>query len=98
MLCQIPAPVNTSDSVKVSGALTDQAYAVIRERILSGIYSFGTVISRRELAAELGMSQVPVNEALARLEDDYLIENTARGADAGAGSHASRHPWFLGRS
>ncbi len=58
--------------------LADQAYSVIRERILRGVYSFGFVISRRELAAELGMSQVPINEALARLEDEYLIENTAR--------------------
>ena len=58
--------------------LADRAYNVIRERILQGVYSFGFVISRRELAAELGMSQVPINEALARLEGEYLIENTAR--------------------
>jgi DNA-binding GntR family transcriptional regulator len=58
--------------------LADQAYHVIRERILRGEYSFGFVLSRRELASELGMSQVPINEALARLEDDHLIENTAR--------------------
>lgn len=58
--------------------LADRAYNAIRERILQGIYSFGFVISRRELAAELGMSQVPINEALARLEAEYLIENTAR--------------------
>jgi DNA-binding GntR family transcriptional regulator len=58
--------------------LADRAYSVIRERILQGVYSFGFVISRRELAAELGMSQVPINEALARLEGEYLIENTAR--------------------
>ena len=58
--------------------LADRAYNVIRERILQGVYSFGFVISRRELASELGMSQVPINEALARLESEYLIENTAR--------------------
>jgi DNA-binding GntR family transcriptional regulator len=58
--------------------LADKAYSVIRERILRGVYSFGFVISRRELAAELGMSQIPINEALARLEGEYLIENTAR--------------------
>jgi DNA-binding GntR family transcriptional regulator/transposase len=58
--------------------LADRAYNAIRQRILQGVYSFGFVISRRELAAELGMSQVPINEALARLESEYLIENTAR--------------------
>jgi DNA-binding GntR family transcriptional regulator/transposase len=66
-------------AVKKPGQLlADKAYNVIRVRILQGVYSFGFVISRRELAAELGMSQVPINEALARLESEYLIENTAR--------------------
>jgi DNA-binding GntR family transcriptional regulator len=58
--------------------LAEQAYRAIRERILRGEYSFGTVISRRDLAAELGMSIVPVNDALARLENEYLVENTPR--------------------
>jgi DNA-binding GntR family transcriptional regulator len=59
-------------------SLAEQAYRVIRERILKGEYSFGMVISRRDLAAELGMSIVPVNDALARLENEYLVENTPR--------------------
>lgn len=58
--------------------LADRAYRVVREKILRGDYSFGTVIPRRELAAELGMSLVPLNEALARLENEHLIENTPR--------------------
>lgn len=56
----------------------EQAYRVVRDRILTGKYSFGTVISRRDLAQELGMSLVPVNEAMSRLESEYLIENTPR--------------------
>lgn len=58
--------------------LSDQAYQVVRDRILKGEYRFGTVISRRDLADELGMSLVPVNEAMSRLENEYLIENTPR--------------------
>lgn len=58
--------------------LSEQAYRRIRERILTGEYSFGKVISRRDLAAEFGMSLVPINEAMSRLENEYLIENTAR--------------------
>lgn len=58
--------------------LSDQAYHRIRERILTGEYSFGTVINRRELAAEFGMSMVPINEAMGRLANEFLIENTAR--------------------
>lgn len=58
--------------------LSEHAYRVVRDRILRGEYTFGTVISRRDLADELGMSLVPVNEAMSRLENEYLIENTPR--------------------
>jgi DNA-binding GntR family transcriptional regulator len=58
--------------------LSEQAYRRIRERILTGEYTFGMVISRRDLATEFGMSLVPINEAMSRLENEYLIENTAR--------------------
>lgn len=58
--------------------LSEQAYLRIRERILKGEYVFGTVLSRRSLAAEFGMSLVPINEAISRLENEYLIENTPR--------------------
>jgi DNA-binding GntR family transcriptional regulator len=61
-----------------SNELSEQAYRAIRERILKGEYVFGTVISRRDLAAEFGMSLVPINEAISRLEGEYLIENTPR--------------------
>jgi DNA-binding GntR family transcriptional regulator len=61
-----------------SDDLSEQAYRVVRDRILKGEYTFGTVISRRDLADELGMSLVPVNEAMSRLENEYLIENTPR--------------------
>ncbi|HUA97183.1 MAG TPA: GntR family transcriptional regulator [Terracidiphilus sp.] len=61
-----------------SEGLSDQVYRVVRDRILKGEYKFGTIISRRDLAQELGMSLVPVNEAMSRLEHEYLIENTPR--------------------
>lgn len=61
-----------------SGQLADNAYLRIRERILSGEYTFGMVISRRNLAKEFGVSLVPINEAISRLENEYLIENTPR--------------------
>ena len=58
--------------------LSQRAYDYVRERILSGEYTFGTSISRRDLAATLGTSLVPVNEAMSRLENEYLIENAPR--------------------
>lgn len=66
------------DSFKDSLGMAEQVYRCVRDRILSGEYSFATVISRRDLAQELGMSVVPVNEAMSRLESEYLIENTPR--------------------
>lgn len=67
-----------SEKVAANDGFAEQAYRVVRDRILSGEYSFGTVISRRALAEALGMSLVPVNEAMSRLENEYLIENTPR--------------------
>ena len=58
--------------------LSERAYQFVRDRILTGEYSFGTIISRRDIAAELGMSLVPINEAMSRLENESLIENTPR--------------------
>lgn len=61
-----------------SDDLSELAYRVVRNRILKGDCTFGTVISRRDLADELGTSLVPVNEAMSRLENEYLIENILR--------------------
>lgn len=66
------------DKEEKSGDLSERAYQRVRERILRGEYTFGMVLSRRDLANEFGMSLVPVNEAMSRLENEYLIENTPR--------------------
>lgn len=58
--------------------LSLQAYETIRTRILSGEYSLGSPMSRRKLAEELGMSLIPVSEALQRLESEGLVESKAR--------------------
>jgi DNA-binding GntR family transcriptional regulator len=58
--------------------LTDQAYASIRERLLRGQLRMGTAISARSLASELGMSHLPVSQALRRLEHEGLIESRPR--------------------
>jgi len=61
-----------------SESLAGEAYVVLRERILRGELAIGTVISRRKLAAELGMSLVPVSEAFQRLEVEGLVESRPR--------------------
>lgn len=72
--------VNMTESEKneKQDDLSEQAYRRVCDRILAGEYSFGTIINRRDLATELGMSLVPINEAMSRLENEYLIENTPR--------------------
>jgi DNA-binding GntR family transcriptional regulator len=59
-------------------SLSEHAYLVIRDRILKGEIPLGGNLSRRKLAAELGMSLLPVAEALQRLENDGLVESRAR--------------------
>ncbi len=61
-----------------SGTLADQAYQEIRTRILEGGYALGEALSRRALAGELGMSFLPISEALQRLEHDGLVESRPR--------------------
>src|SRR5580698_5790069 len=58
--------------------LAGEAYVIVRERILRGELLIGQVISRRKIAAELGMSFLPVSEALLRLEHDGLLESRPR--------------------
>ena len=59
-------------------SLAEQAYLSVRKRILKGELRLGAALSRRKLASELGMSLIPVSEALQRLETEGLIETTPR--------------------
>jgi GntR family transcriptional regulator, rspAB operon transcriptional repressor len=58
--------------------LAAEAYTTVRERIIRGELAIGQVISRRKLATELGMSFLPVTEALIRLENEGLLESRPR--------------------
>ncbi|MBL8204635.1 MAG: GntR family transcriptional regulator [Blastocatellia bacterium] len=59
-------------------SLSGEAYELLRERILRGEMTIGKVISRRKIAHELGMSLIPVSEALHRLEHEGLLESRPR--------------------
>src|SRR5580693_5442215 len=61
-----------------NNGLAGEAYTTVRDRILRGELAIGQVISRRKVAAELGMSFLPVSEALLRLEHDGLLESRPR--------------------
>jgi DNA-binding GntR family transcriptional regulator len=61
-----------------SDGLARQAYTTMRRRILKGEFALGQVVSRRQVAAELGISFLPATEALLRLEWDGILEARAR--------------------
>jgi DNA-binding GntR family transcriptional regulator len=69
---------NQMSGSSVSPSLSSEAYEIVRNRILRGELKLGQVISRRKLARELGMSFLPVSEALLRLEVEGLLESRAR--------------------
>lgn len=72
---QAPAPFAQQPT---RAGLAERAYLIIRDRILKGELRLGAPLSRRKLAAELGMSLLPVAEALQRLEGDGLVESRPR--------------------
>ncbi len=59
-------------------SLAAEAYSIVRLRILRGDLEMGQIISRRKLATELGMSFLPVSEALMKLEFEGLLESRPR--------------------
>jgi DNA-binding GntR family transcriptional regulator len=58
--------------------LADQAADQIRRAIHAGKYLPGTRLVERRLAGELGISHIPVREALARLAEEGLVERLPR--------------------
>jgi DNA-binding GntR family transcriptional regulator len=65
------AEAGTAKRVK---SLTEQAYAILRQRIITGEMPPGTEVSELELAEQLSMSKTPVREALARLGVEGFVE------------------------
>ena len=57
----------------VAGSRVDRVQAAIRERILAGVYPPGSRLILSRLAAEHGVSFIPIREALQRLEAERLV-------------------------
>jgi DNA-binding GntR family transcriptional regulator len=55
--------------------LSDQAYELVRNRILSGEFGPGAPIRQDVISDELGVSKIPIREALTRLEQDGLLSS-----------------------
>lgn len=57
--------------------LSEQIFSLIRDRIISGKIPADVAIRQDALAAEFGVSKIPLREALARLEQDGLLISQA---------------------
>jgi DNA-binding GntR family transcriptional regulator len=55
------------------GGSTDEIYEAVRERILSGALPPPAPVRQDALAQSLGVSKIPLREALVRLEQDGLL-------------------------
>lgn len=71
-------PVKKLKQRTLRGSLSEEAYLTVRKMILRGELPPGTAISRRSLAEQLGVSFLPISEALQRLEHDGLVESWPR--------------------
>ncbi|MEA1652730.1 GntR family transcriptional regulator [Nitrospirillum sp. BR 11164] len=54
-------------------SLPDQAYEIVREHILLGTMAPGAAVQQAAVASQLGISKIPLREALGRLEQDGLV-------------------------
>ncbi len=57
--------------------LSDRVFEIVRERIVSGALAETLPIRQDALASELGVSKIPLREALARLEQEGLVAGQA---------------------
>jgi DNA-binding GntR family transcriptional regulator len=66
-----PAPGNGPG--QPAGSKSERAYAAIKEKILGGDYTPGYRLVLAKLADDLGFSEVPVREAIRRLEAESFV-------------------------
>lgn len=62
-------------SQKMPKTLAEQSYDYIRRKLSSGVLAPGTRLVNRTLAGEIGVSVIPVREAIHRLASEGLIEH-----------------------
>ena len=58
----------------------DQVFEKLESDIVSGVYTRGTVLTELKLVEQLNVSRTPIREALRRLEQERLIQDTGKGS------------------
>lgn len=61
-------------------SLADQVFEHLETDILTGKYQRGEILTETKLSTELGVSRTPIREALRRLEQEHLIEESGKGS------------------
>lgn len=72
---------DTPNSVAIDAdykPLRDRVRDELRERIIDGVYSPGTRLIETEIAAQLGVSRLPVREGLRALESEGFVKTLPR--------------------
>lgn len=60
-------------------SIADQIFEQLERDILAGVYAKGELLSELALAKQLGVSRTPVREAIRRLEQEDILEDTGHG-------------------
>lgn len=63
-----------------SVSLADQVFERLENDIILGVYPRGEILTELKLVDQLGVSRTPIREALRRLEQEHLIEDTGKGS------------------
>lgn len=61
-------------------SLADQVFEKLEHDIIVGVYPRGTILTELKLVEQIGVSRTPIREALRRLEQERLIEDTGKGS------------------
>jgi DNA-binding GntR family transcriptional regulator len=65
--------------LEVNGSLNDRVYEALREAVICGRFAPEKPVALRPLAAELGVSPMPVREAISRLLSEQALIQSGRG-------------------
>ena len=61
-------------------SLADQVFDKLESDIVSGVYPRGEILTELKLVEQLNVSRTPIREALRRLEQERLIQDTGKGS------------------
>ena len=63
-----------------SVSLADKVFEKLENDIILGVYPRGELLTELKLVEQLGVSRTPIREALRRLEQERLIEDSGKGS------------------